>query len=118
MALLQGTRHSDRRLVGGSEAEPGRQLAYTRHPLARAIVAAARDRGSVPAASEFRSLTGRGVIATVDERDIAVGGPALLRERGLALPSDRRRGLQFRSGLSRHDRDQRVWRRRGRGPRR
>ncbi|SDN02753.1 copper-translocating P-type ATPase [Allokutzneria albata] len=54
------------------------------HPLAKAIVAAADD---VPTAREFRSLTGRGVQATVDGATIAVGGPALLREHGLeALP--------------------------------
>ena len=33
------------------------------HPLAKAIVAAARTRGALPAPSEFRSLTGRGVEA-------------------------------------------------------
>jgi Cu2+-exporting ATPase len=53
------------------------------HPLARAIVAAAAD-ADVPTATGFRSLTGRGVQATVDGADVAVGGPALLRERGLA----------------------------------
>ena len=55
------------------------------NPLARAIVAAARERGHVAAASEFRSLTGRGVEATVDGECYAVGGPALLRERGRRL---------------------------------
>jgi Cu2+-exporting ATPase len=35
------------------------------HPLARAIVAAVRARGGVPAAGNFRSLTGRGVEALV-----------------------------------------------------
>ncbi|WP_199853387.1 heavy metal translocating P-type ATPase [Plantactinospora sp. BC1] len=50
------------------------------HPLARAIVAAAAERGGVPTATGFRSLTGRGVRATVEGRDLAVGGPALLRE--------------------------------------
>ena len=56
------------------------------HPLARAIVDAARDRGAVPVASGFRSIVGRGVEATVDGGVVAVGGPALLRERGLAVP--------------------------------
>jgi Cu2+-exporting ATPase len=51
------------------------------HPVARAIVAAARERGlQVPRASDFTSLTGRGVRATVGGRTIRVGGPALLRE--------------------------------------
>ncbi|MDQ1460071.1 MAG: P-type Cu2+ transporter, partial [Actinomycetota bacterium] len=42
------------------------------HPLAKAIVAAARTRGPVPAAREFRSLTGRGVEAIVDGHRAAV----------------------------------------------
>ena len=58
------------------------------HPLARAIVAAARERGDVAAASGFRSLTGRGVEAVVDGTTYAVGGPALLRERGVKIPPE------------------------------
>ena len=53
------------------------------HPLARAIVAAARARGEIPPADGFRAFTGRGVEATVDGVRYAVGGPALLRERHL-----------------------------------
>jgi Cu2+-exporting ATPase len=60
--------------------------ADSEHPLARAIVAAARSKGDFPAATGFRSMTGRGVEATVDGRKIAVGGPTLVRERGLELP--------------------------------
>ena len=57
------------------------------HPLARAIVAAARGRGlQVPQASGFTSLTGRGVRATIGGRTILVGGPALLREVGADEP--------------------------------
>ncbi len=57
------------------------------HPVARAIVAAARGRGlAVPKASDFTSLTGRGVRATVGGRTLQVGGPALLRELGLQEP--------------------------------
>ena len=55
------------------------------HPLARAIVAAATDRGPVPAATGFHAMSGRGVEATVDGALVAVGGPALLRERELKL---------------------------------
>ena len=40
----------------------------------------------MPVASGFRSIVGRGVEATVDGGVVAVGGPALLRERGLAVP--------------------------------
>jgi Cu2+-exporting ATPase len=63
------------------------------HPLAKAIVRAAKDR--VPAgggrrvvASDFRSLTGRGVQAVVDGAEVAVGGPALLRETGARVPAE------------------------------
>ncbi len=58
------------------------------HPLARAVVAAARARGSVRSARGFRALTGKGVLAVVDGEEAAVGGPALLRERGLDQPRE------------------------------
>jgi Cu2+-exporting ATPase len=51
------------------------------HPLARAVVRAARDAGDIPRATEFRSMTARGVEATVADRRIAVGGPRLMTER-------------------------------------
>ncbi|MFF8479492.1 heavy metal translocating P-type ATPase [Streptomyces antibioticus] len=47
------------------------------HPLARAVVAAARKRRlHLPAAEEFTSAPGVGVTATVGGRTIAVGAPA------------------------------------------
>ena len=60
------------------------------HPLARAIVAAARERGPLPVAGDFRAMSGRGVEATLDGTRLAVGGPGLLRERGLDVPGDLR----------------------------
>jgi Cu2+-exporting ATPase len=60
--------------------------ADSEHPLAQAIVTAAGRAGRL-SATEFRSLTGRGVEATVDGARVAVGGPALLRERHLAEPA-------------------------------
>jgi P-type Cu2+ transporter len=63
--------------------------ADSEHPLARAIVATARERGlDIPPASGFRSMTGRGVEAQVDGAAIAVGGPALLREREVEVPDE------------------------------
>jgi Cu2+-exporting ATPase len=54
------------------------------HPLARAIVEGARRRGlEVPRASGFEALAGRGARATVGGREVLVGGPRLLEERGL-----------------------------------
>jgi P-type Cu2+ transporter len=67
------------RLAGAAEAD-------SEHPLARAIVAAASTRGELPVARDFRSMTGRGVEATVDGAPVAVGGPSLLTERGLTPP--------------------------------
>jgi Cu2+-exporting ATPase len=60
--------------------------ADSEHPLARAMVAVARERGLTATASGFRSLTGRGVQAEVGGRTYAVGGPALLRELGVTVP--------------------------------
>ena len=44
----------------------------------------------LPKATDFRSIAGRGVEATVDGTPVAVGGPALLRERQLDDPADAR----------------------------
>jgi len=68
-------------LAGAVEAD-------SEHPLARAIVAAARERGELPSADDFRSMTGRGVEATVDGARMTVGGPSLLRERSLDVPQE------------------------------
>ncbi|OZD55604.1 copper-translocating P-type ATPase [Rhodococcus sp. 06-1477-1B] len=58
------------------------------HPLARAIVAAAKTKDlAVPAATDFESSPAVGVRAQVDGRTVQVGGPALLeREGGRELP--------------------------------
>jgi Cu2+-exporting ATPase len=58
------------------------------HPLAHAIVREAETRGiGIPAAVGFEAVAGRGVRGRVDGVDIAVGGPRLLEERGLAIPA-------------------------------
>ena len=58
------------------------------HPLARAIVAAAKEHGHIPTATGFKSMSGRGVEAQVDGMTVAVGGPALLAERSLDVPTE------------------------------
>ncbi|WNM38116.1 heavy metal translocating P-type ATPase [Micromonospora halotolerans] len=75
------------RLAGAVEAD-------SEHPLARALVTAAQDRGLRASARDFRSLTGRGVRATVDGADWAVGGPALLRELGVDAPAELTRAAE------------------------
>jgi heavy metal translocating P-type ATPase len=51
------------------------------HPLARAVVTAAHDRGlTIPQADDFASAPGRGVTATLAGRVVRVGSPALLRD--------------------------------------
>jgi len=58
------------------------------HPLARAIVHAAGQRAiDVPEPESFEQVVARGVRATVENRAVLVGNPALLRENGVALGS-------------------------------
>lgn len=58
--------------------------ADSEHPLARAIVRAAAERHlDVPAATGFASSPAVGVTATVEGRQVRVGGPRLLAELGL-----------------------------------
>jgi Cu2+-exporting ATPase len=57
------------------------------HPVARAIVRSAAERGiAAPAAEGFAAIPGQGVRARVDGRDLRVGGPNLLRAEGIELP--------------------------------
>jgi P-type Cu2+ transporter len=74
-----GDRGSVLALAAAAEAE-------SEHPLGRAIAEAGRREGDLPPASDFRSITGRGVEARVDGVPVAVGGPSLLRERGAEVP--------------------------------
>jgi len=79
------------RLAAGVETD-------SEHPLARAIVTAARARGDVAAAAGFRAITGRGVEAEIDGRRYAVGGPVLLRERALTIPEEMRHDIDSWTG--------------------
>lgn len=63
--------------------------ADSEHPLARAIVAHAADKQvAALTASDFQSMTGRGVQATVGTRTVAIGGPSLLRSLELQPPAE------------------------------
>jgi Cu2+-exporting ATPase len=74
--------------------------AQSEHPVGRAIVASARERGPLPNTDDFRSLPGRGVTGLVEGVEVAVGGPSLLRELELDEPAELTAQLQ-------------EWRRRG-----
>lgn len=72
----------------GSEYDADTLLAWaagaesdSEHPLAKAIVRSAEDRGlNVVAATDFSSSPAVGVSATVGDHRVQVGGPALLEE--------------------------------------
>ncbi|MGW2740945.1 heavy metal translocating P-type ATPase [Streptomyces sp. NPDC001450] len=54
------------------------------HPLAAAIVTGARERGlNLPEASDFNSVTGKGVVATVENLTVLVGTTQLLGDAGI-----------------------------------
>jgi Cu2+-exporting ATPase len=60
------------RLAAGLERD-------SEHPIARAIVKSAEERGQrIPTSTGFEYLPGRGVTATVEGRRLAAGGPNLL----------------------------------------
>jgi Cu2+-exporting ATPase len=75
--LVEATSDEALRLASGVEID-------SEHPLGRAIVQGALLRGlAVPPADDFQALAGRGARATVEGREVAVGGPRLLDELGL-----------------------------------
>jgi Cu+-exporting ATPase len=54
------------------------------HPLAEALVAAAKEKGiPLAKAGTFKSKTGRGVVGTISGRRVAVGNTRLFEEEGL-----------------------------------
>ena len=67
------------RLIAAAEAE-------SEHPLARAIVKAAKDRGlDPPRAESFEAVPGHGAIATVAGTRLAIGNQRLLDREGVTL---------------------------------
>ncbi|HEU5154674.1 MAG TPA: heavy metal translocating P-type ATPase [Gemmatimonadales bacterium] len=73
---------------GGAETDLLRLAAsletLSEHPLAAAVVRAARDRGlTLSTPTEFTSITGRGASGTVDGIPLLVGSEALLKDRGV-----------------------------------
>ena len=75
---------------GGSEEDMLRKAAgveeRSEHPLATAIIRAAKERGIGPATvSEFTSLSGKGAQAKLEGRMLSVGSPRLMVELGVDL---------------------------------
>jgi Cu+-exporting ATPase len=58
------------------------------HPLAGAIVAAAEERGiRLSEAKDFRSITGKGIVGSIDGKNVAAGNSALMRDQGIERTS-------------------------------
>jgi Cu+-exporting ATPase len=68
------------------------------HPLAAAIIAGAEARGiAVTTASEFQSITGKGVRGVVDGRRVALGNLAMLAELGIDAATTKAQAEQLRA---------------------
>jgi Cu+-exporting ATPase len=62
--------------------------AASEHPLAGAVIAGARDRGiPVARATDFESITGRGISGRVGDHAVLVGNKGLLEEHGVSVGS-------------------------------
>ena len=81
IATLDGLAANDAlRLAAAVEAD-------SEHTIAQGIVRGAQERGlDVPRAERFEAIPGKGAKASVDGRELYVGGPALLAARSLELP--------------------------------
>ncbi|MCA0146828.1 cation-translocating P-type ATPase [Blastococcus sp. LR1] len=67
------------RLAGALEAA-------SEHPIARAVAAAAAERGPLPGVEDFTNVEGLGVQGVVDGAAVVVGRPRLLADWSLSLP--------------------------------
>ncbi|MDG4816897.1 MULTISPECIES: heavy metal translocating P-type ATPase [unclassified Micromonospora] len=74
------------RLAGSLEAA-------SEHPVARAVAAGAADAGPLAPVTGFATVEGLGVTGAVDGRELTVGRPRLLRERGLDVPEEIERAV-------------------------
>jgi Cu+-exporting ATPase len=56
------------------------------HPLAEAVVRRAETDGvAIPSATDHETISGKGVLATVDGRRVMVGNPAFIDEQGIPI---------------------------------
>ncbi len=82
MSTINGvTEEKALRIAAGVETE-------SEHPIARGIVKTAEQRElEIPAAEDFRALTGKGVATTVEGNEYHLGGLALLAAESAEVPS-------------------------------
>ena len=83
----------------GDEAEALRLAAslesVSEHPLARAVLDAAHERGlSLSTADEFSAVSGQGVRGTVDGHALLLGNESLLTEHGVILSAEQKDRLE------------------------
>ena len=58
------------------------------HPLARAVIEAAKERElTLSAAENFKAVSGQGVLGTVEGKSLLLGNESLLNEHGISLTS-------------------------------
>ncbi len=63
--------------------------ALSEHPIARAVVAKAKEQGlSFQDPEKFEAIKGKGVKAMIGGEEVMVGGPALLESIGITMPSE------------------------------
>src|SRR2546423_913142 len=83
----------------GLSAEDALRLAASlehdsEHTIAQGIVKSAEERGlRLSNAEQFQAIPGEGVQATVEGRQLMIGGPALLRRLGVSLYGDLQKAL-------------------------
>jgi Cu2+-exporting ATPase len=65
---------------------------HSEHPVATGIVSKARELGiAIPGAEKFQAITGKGVQAMVEGRNVKVVSPGYLRENDIAYPAEAQR---------------------------
>lgn len=75
-------------LAGGLESRSG-------HPLAQAVLRAARSRDlSLPTLKEVESVTGRGLRSSLDDRQILAGNRPLMEEAGVTVPDSAQQKIE------------------------
>jgi Cu2+-exporting ATPase len=85
---------------GGLSAEDALGLAAaveadSEHTIAQGIVRSAQERGvHAPRAETFEAIPGKGVRATVDGRELYMGGPALVKALSLDVPAELRQATE------------------------